>query len=449
MNYFNIKIDINLYICAFIYFNKARSDNAMLKKIRKALEKYSFIKNIMVLMSGSGLALVIPFLVTPILTRFFSPEDFGLWGTYSAIVAVVSVIANGRYELAILLPDNKEDAFLVFSGSLLIAIVFSIILVFVNVFFGNSIAAAFDLPEIRAYLYFVPLSIILIAIRQAANYWHNRHKSFSILSYGKVIQSSSTAISNLGIGKFLYFPGGLIISTLVGQFLLAFYYLKKMRLKEVIPFFSLKKIKKILYEHREFPIKSGPGIFLNILKEQAPIFLFAIYFNQELVGFYSLIIRLFGTPLTLMAGSISQVYFQKAVELNKAKKAVYTLFKKTSIRLILIVILPLLFIAFWGEPLFGIVFGDEWQDAGKILVIFSFYYAVRFIISAQSSLLIVFKKLNIELLFNGLALLFQLSSLIIGGILEDYLLSLYLMAISGGILYTLLGIYFLFYLKRR
>ncbi|HDQ15547.1 MAG TPA: hypothetical protein ENN45_00635, partial [Bacteroidetes bacterium] len=122
----------------------------MLKKIRKALEKYSFIKNIMVLMSGSGLALVIPFLVSPILTRFFSPADFGLWGTYSAIVAVVSVIANGRYELAILLPDNKEDAFYIFSGSLLIAIVFSIILVFVNVFYGNSIATAFDLPEIRA-----------------------------------------------------------------------------------------------------------------------------------------------------------------------------------------------------------------------------------------------------------------------------------------------------------
>lgn len=53
----------------------------MLKKIKQKLDRNDFLKNIMVLLSGSSLALLIPFLITPILTCFFSPEDFGLWGT--------------------------------------------------------------------------------------------------------------------------------------------------------------------------------------------------------------------------------------------------------------------------------------------------------------------------------------------------------------------------------
>ena len=339
----------------------------MFKRLKQKLDSNDFLKNIMVLLSGSSVALLIPFLITPILTRYFSPEDFGLWGTYSAIVAVCAVIANGRYELAILLPGKKEDAFNMFSGSLLIASILSLIILVLVYFFGNNVANVLDMPDIRNWLYLVPLSIMLIAIRQAANYWHNRHKSFKVLSVGKIIQSSSTATSNLSIGKFLYFSGGLIVSTIVGQFLLAVFYLKKMRLRELMPSFSFSRIKAVLYEYREFPLKSGAGIFLNILKEQAPIFLFAIYFDQALVGFYSLIIRLFGTPLALVAGSISQVYFQKAVELNKSKQSVLPLFLKTSSRLILVIILPLAALIIWGEQIFGFVFGEEWQEAGKIL----------------------------------------------------------------------------------
>jgi len=59
----------------------------MFKRLKQKLDRNDFLKNIMVLLSGSSLALLIPFIITPILTRFFTPEDFGLWGTYSAIVA--------------------------------------------------------------------------------------------------------------------------------------------------------------------------------------------------------------------------------------------------------------------------------------------------------------------------------------------------------------------------
>jgi O-antigen/teichoic acid export membrane protein len=422
---------------------------ALFSKIKDKLNQYDFIKNIMVLMSGSSLALLIPFIVTPILTRFFTPDDFGLWGTYSAVVAVVAVIANGRYELTIILPKQESDAFNLFSASLIISVGVALLSLILNIFFGHWLSNTLDMPRLEPWLYFVPLAVVLIAIRQATNYWHNRNKRFDVLSAGKIVQSGSTAISNLSIGKFAYFSGGLIISTIVGQFLLAVYYLQRMKLKSLIHNINLSRMKELLIEYREFPMKSGAGIFFNILKEQAPIFLLAYYFDETIVGFYALIIRLFGVPLTLVAGSIGQVYFQKANELIERKKEIFKLFVKTTSRLALAAIAPVAALLLFGEEIFAFVFGDEWQEAGRILVIFTIYYAIRFIISSQSSLLIVFKRLTAELTFNITALVLQIASLVIGGYYQDYYLSLNLMAISGSVMYFGLGTYFMIFLRKQ
>lgn len=418
-------------------------------KFKKLLNRYDFLKNVMVLLSGSSVALLIPFLITPILTRFFTPEDFGLWGTYSAVVGIFAVIANGRYELALLLPKEEKEAFNMYAGAILIAIVLSVFLLFPIYFFGEAFSEKVGFPNLYNWLYLVPLALFTNGIIQASNYWHNRNKKFNVLSAGRIIQSSSTAASNLGIGKLAYFPGGLIVSTIFGQILLSIYYVARMKISALWKYVSMAEIKAVLFKYREFPLKSGAGIFLNILKEQIPVFLLGYYFDSVVVGFYVLIIRLFGVPLSLLAGSIGQVYYQKAVEMNNDGKSLFPMYSKTTLRMLAFLIIPVAAVMIWGGDIFGFVFGADWIEAGKILVIFTIYYAIRFVISSQSSLLLVFKKLGIELGFNFIALVLQLGSLIIGALQNDYYLSLYLMSISGSVIYALLGIYLWVYLKTK
>jgi O-antigen/teichoic acid export membrane protein len=222
-----------------------------------------------------------------------------------------------------------------------------------------------------------------------------------------------------------------------------------MKISALWKYVSMAEIKAVLFKYREFPLKSGAGIFLNILKEQIPIFLLGYYFDAVVVGFYVLIIRLFGVPLSLLAGSIGQVYYQKAVEMNNDGKSLFPMYSKTTLRMLAFLIIPVAAVMIWGGDIFGFVFGADWIEAGKILVIFTIYYAIRFIISSQSSLLLVFKKLGIELGFNFIALVLQLGSLIIGALQNDYYLSLYLMSISGSVIYALLGIYLWVYLKTK
>ncbi|PKP01635.1 MAG: hypothetical protein CVU11_14645 [Bacteroidetes bacterium HGW-Bacteroidetes-6] len=419
------------------------------KKLREKMNRYDFLKNVVVLLSGSSVALLIPVLMTPILTRLFTPDDFGVWGTFYAIVGIFSVIANGRYELALLLPKGDREAFNLFSGSLLIAFFLSVALIIPVVFWGQQASEALEMPALAPWLWLVPIAVFTNGIIQAANYWHNRSKRFGVLSVGRVVQSFSTAAINLGIGEFSYFSGGMIVASVIGQIFLSFHYMLKIRIRRLMKLVSFDQIGKVLVKYKAFPVKSGAGIFLNILKEQAPIFFLGIYFDVAIVGFYSLVIRLFNVPLSLVAGSIGQVYYQKAVEMKNNGRSVFDLYKKTTLRMILAILIPVAAVMIWGDQIFGVVFGSDWTEAGKILVIFTVYYAVRFVVSSQSSLLLVFQRLNIEVLFNFTALLLQIASLVVGGLQHDYYLSLYLMSISGTFIYALLGVYLWVYLKHR
>ena len=78
--------------------------------MRRLIPQSAYARNVLTLMTGTTLAQAIPIAISPILTRLYSPEDFGTFGLYMAIVAIASVLVTGRYELAILLPKRDRDA---------------------------------------------------------------------------------------------------------------------------------------------------------------------------------------------------------------------------------------------------------------------------------------------------------------------------------------------------
>ncbi len=74
------------------------------------ITKGSFLHNIAVLATGTALAQIIPLLASPILTRLYSPEAFGLFAVFIAIIMSISPAVMGSYELAIVLPKRDKTA---------------------------------------------------------------------------------------------------------------------------------------------------------------------------------------------------------------------------------------------------------------------------------------------------------------------------------------------------
>ena len=78
--------------------------------IRKLVPKSKFSKNVITLITGTALAQAVPIAITPILTRLYTPEDFGVFAVYMALSSILVVLVTGRYELAIVVPQKDEDA---------------------------------------------------------------------------------------------------------------------------------------------------------------------------------------------------------------------------------------------------------------------------------------------------------------------------------------------------
>lgn len=138
--------------------------------------KSEFSKNIITLMTGTTIAQAIPIAISPILTRIYTPEDFGIFAIYLAITSIIAVIATGRYEMAIMLPKEEKD---VKSILKLIIILLSIVTfaTFLIVFiFNDEITNLFENKEISNWLYFLPVSVFLVGIYQVYNYLLIREK---------------------------------------------------------------------------------------------------------------------------------------------------------------------------------------------------------------------------------------------------------------------------------
>ena len=67
-------------------------------------------ENVLTLMTGTVIAQAIPTAIVPILTRVFTPRDFGLLALYGSIVSILSVVVTGCYELAVRFPKRDDEA---------------------------------------------------------------------------------------------------------------------------------------------------------------------------------------------------------------------------------------------------------------------------------------------------------------------------------------------------
>ena len=184
--------------------------------LTKLKPKSEFSRNVLTLMTGTTIAQAIPIAISPILTRIYTPEDFGVFALYMSVASILSVIAAGRYELAIMLPKKDEDAINIVALSILISFFISFISFLVIFLFNAKITNLLGNSEISNWLYFIPITVLLTGMYRSFNYWSNRKKQYKRLATSKIIQSFTTSSTNLSMGFGGFGASGLILGGVLG-----------------------------------------------------------------------------------------------------------------------------------------------------------------------------------------------------------------------------------------
>lgn len=392
----------------------------MLFRRVKAKLKGNFLRNVLMLMTGTSIAQVITFAIAPILTRLYTPEDFGLLALFVASASLVAVVATGRYELAIMLPDEEENAVNVVALSLLIAGGLSLLTLVVVALFKVPLANLLGEPEIAMWLLFIPLYVLFKGIYQTFNYWSNRRKQFKRLAVSRVSLSSAKGAANLGFGWGGVGTFGLIGGEVIGWGVAAGIFTWQVLRDDwrKIELISKNKIKQVAVEFQDFPKINSFHAFMDILQWSGISFLLAKFFGTAVLGGYSLTLRIIQAPLSLIGASVGQVFFQRASETYNAGGDLYGLVKRTMLKLSYISLPFLLLTMLFAPPFFAWAFGPEWREAGVYAQILAPWIFLKFIVSPVSQVPIILKKQKLAFYLSSilnvgqLVLLFAVATLV-------------------------------------
>lgn len=406
-------------------------------------KKSSFAGDVAKLASGTLFAQALAFLVMPILSRLFAPEAFGLVALYTSLSSLFIVVANLRYELAIMLPEDDSEAINVFGLSIFFTLVFTVLSSLFIFFWQEAIPGWLNEPNIGPYVWLLPISIFVGGLFTALNYWNTRTKLFGRLSIAQVVRSVTTSILQLGGGFLGYVSGGvLIIATVIGQGITTMVLGGQVLRDDHRAFkqhISLRSMWQAFKRYRDFPMYSSWSGLLNTASWQLPALLLTFFFSPAVVGYYALGHRVLRIPMSLLGRSISQVFFQRASE-AKSDGTLAVVVENTFARLVRLGLFPSLILIFIGRDIFIIIFGAEWAEAGIYVQILSIWTLFWFISSPISNLFSVLERQDLGLYINILVFVSRVAALVIGGYLGNARLAILLFGISGIIVYGFLNI---------
>lgn len=400
-------------------------------------------------MTGTAIAQAIPIAISPILTRIYTPEDFGVFALYMAVASILSVVATGRYEMAIMLPKKDEDALNIAALSIVISFLVSFISFLIVFVFNTQITNLLGNPEISNWLYFIPITVLLTGIYQSFNYWLNRKKQYKRLATSRVVQSSAAATANLGMGFGGFGSSGLIMGQVLGQGVAATVLGRMIYKEDKNKFVHVKKLKvfALLKKYIDFPKHSLPTAFLDVMSLNLPIYLINKFFTVQMLGYYSFAYRMIQFPSALVSGAFSQVFYQQFSSLapdpvEQKRLLVYMWFK-----LFLLGFLPFLSVFLYGSEIFAFIFGENWREAGKIASLLSIMLFFVFISSPTSSAFVVLRMQKIGLYFGIAVLIYRPLALYFGYLMNDFWFALKLLIIFESIQIVLYNIVILLKLK--
>ena len=362
-------------------------------------------------MTGTTIAQAIPLLISPLLTRLYTPENFGLLAIYMSLLSIVTVFATGRYELAIVLPKIKINAIHLIILSIYITVFVSFFAFILVYFFSENISTMLHNTEITYWLWWIPISILSIGIFQSLNYWCIKNKKFKKIAHAKIIQSLIYATVTIAVGVGGFGASGLILGLILSQVAMAVYLLQDNILYILLGIRTTNKTKifSLAKEYKKMPLLNLPNAFVDNIRLSGINILIGNFYSSAVLGQFSLAWRMIQAPFAILGGSISQVFFQKLTETppGELTQTIYKILYK----LFFIAIIPFTIIYFFSEDIFSFIFGANWTVAGKIASILTPWLFINFLTSPISSIFIILNRQEIMLYFSTVYMIVPLSIL--------------------------------------
>lgn len=329
------------------------------------------MRSILTLFSGKAAAQIILIASTPIISRLFTPHDYGIAALVLAAAAIATPLATLGYGTAAQLVDRDADARRLLRIAMTSALFFFTLMV-ATLYITVPHATSPAITQLGVWVWAIPVLFLLHGAESALESWNTRMKQFNV--------QATTYVSSAAVGTGSRITFGVIGGSSVGGLVIGFTLGMIARVSVLARSSNLfhasdaqdqtnRSYSELIRNYRDFPLFATPTALLNAAGNKIPLLFFGALFSPVIAGFYAMADRLFLRPLTLLQSSFRSVFTQHLVTSMKQNRSVtMTLFKACAFTGA-IMLFPSLFLSFYGEPAILFMLGDNWRQAGVFIEI--------------------------------------------------------------------------------
>lgn len=391
----------------------------------------SFYSGFLKLFSGLAIVQLLNFFFSLLLPRFYSPDDYAFFGVFTAIVFILLEIATLKLEVTIFFPKEDGEAIEIVHAIFLVSFFIAVITLLVSVWVSLYYEPAYLLLSLSVLVYGTTLPLTA---------WFNRKKDYLRLNTSRIIQAIAIPVLSLVFIIFFKWHFGLVMGFILGQFIgLCYLFFCFRHFNSAL--LKLTLVRKYIQRYQHFPKYGVLSSLIGSISRNSIVLFVKYFFGSISAGHFTMATRILRAPAGMYQSALSQVFLQQASHLKNADLKNYI--KKMVWFGFFLGIVPSLFLLFYGQEIFGFLFGSEWMIAGKMSQYLVLWIFAMALVTPVGLLLDIKQKLKFELGWNSLLLIFRLPAVLVAVLLNDLYLMLSILCGVGVVMSFILLSYVL------
>lgn len=341
------------------------------------------MRSLAILSSAAAIQNGLVLAASPILSRLFSPDDFGSAGLLYALTAMPMTISTAHYYLAVTQTGKRVEWINIIALSLSSILLTSFLAWIVVIIIHLDPALGGDYSrQLGSLLLLIPISIMLEASLAVGRIWELRRANYRSLFRNRLIETISMIVIQLLAGVLGFGAIGLVGGRLLGMGAAGsdvFFGIFRSIGRSGRRALHIGKMKEMAHRYWRFPAYTTPAELLGSLCRQIPPLFLGSYFSLEAVGLYWLANRVLERPALLFGKEISRVLTQQFADSRDGGAQTPTLLIKSTLVLAALSAPAFLVVIAFGPEAFALLFGSAWKHAGSYARWMSLYAFVQLI----------------------------------------------------------------------
>lgn len=368
-------------------------------------------RGLLSILAGSSVGQGVILLSSPLLTRLYDLSDFGVMAVFAALVSIMSMVTTAGLDSALTLPEDEREARAVAWCGMYFAVAMALLLFAVASFAGAPIAAALGTPALDDFWWLLAVTLFALGVSNLYTGWLLRHKHYRGVGIRNILQGVGQSAPQIGIGLADPRPAGLLLGIGLGRLAGSTGVLSRAGFLRGDPVPTVTELRRALSRYRRFPLVTSWSMLLNGVGLHAPVLVVAAAYGDVTAGLFGLTIRVVSGPASLVGQATAGVFAGEAAALVRERRpGLAALVRGTALRLLLLGVIPSAVLVLFGPPLFGLVFGEEWTEAGRFAQVLAIGLLAQLAVSPVARTLLVLEHQGLQIASDGLRL-----ALTIGG----------------------------------